>query len=83
MTMSRQKSIFAEGDAMDVSRNDHLPIVLVDDETQVLLLYSGLLKRAGLESVVTLDDSCRVLPFLRENQVLAVLADMNRPSLLC
>ena len=66
---------------MDENRNDQLPIVLVDDETQVLLLYSGLLKGAGLESVVTLDDSRRVLPFLRENQVMAVLTDMSMPFL--
>ena len=66
---------------MDETRNDQLPIVLVDDETQVLLLYSGLLKGAGLESVVSLDDSRRVLPFLRENQVMAVLTDMSMPFL--
>ncbi|MCJ7523762.1 MAG: sigma-54 dependent transcriptional regulator [Candidatus Aminicenantes bacterium] len=66
---------------MDESRNDQLPIVLVDDETQVLLLYSGLLKGAGIESVITLDDSRRVLPFLRENRAAAVLTDMNMPFL--
>ena len=66
---------------MDESRNDQLPIVLVDDETQVLLLYSGLLKGVGIESVITLDDSRRVLPFLRENRAAAVLTDMNMPFL--
>lgn len=66
---------------MDESRIDQLPIVLVDDETQVLLLYSGLLKGAGIESVITLDDSRRVLPFLRENRAAAVLTDMNMPFL--
>ncbi len=66
---------------MDDNRNDQLPILLVDDETQVLLLYSGLLRGSGIEKVVTLDDSRRVLPFLRENRVLAVLTDMNMPFL--
>ena len=66
---------------MDESRNDQLPIVLVDDETQVLLLYSGLLRGAGIEPVITLDDSRRVLPFLRENRAAAVLTDMNMPFL--
>lgn len=66
---------------MDENRNDQLPIVLVDDETQVLLLYSGLLKGAGIETVVSLDDSRRVLPFLRENRAAAVLTDMNMPFL--
>ncbi|MCX6555546.1 MAG: sigma-54 dependent transcriptional regulator [Candidatus Aminicenantes bacterium] len=64
---------------MDENRNVPLPILLVDDETQVLLLYSGMLKGAGIETVVTLDDSRRVLPFMRENRVLAVLADLNMP----
>lgn len=66
---------------MDENRNDQLPILLVDDETQVLLLYSGLLKGAGIETVVTLDDSRRVLPFLKENRAAAVLTDMNMPFL--
>jgi DNA-binding NtrC family response regulator len=66
---------------MEDSRNAQLPILLVDDETQVLLLYSGMLKGAGIETVVTLDDSRRVLPFLRENRAAAVLTDMNMPFL--
>ena len=66
---------------MDENRNDRLSIVLVDDEAQVLLLYSGMLKSAGIESVVTLDDSRRVLPFLRENRAAAVLTDLNMPFL--
>ncbi len=69
------------GEAMDDTRNDQLPILLVDDETQVLLLYSSLLKSAGIEQVVTLDDSRRVLPFLRDHRVLAVLTDLNMPFL--
>ena len=66
---------------MDENRNAPLPILLVDDETQVLLLYSGLLKGAGIETIVTLDDSRRVLPFLREHGAAAVLTDMNMPFL--
>ncbi len=66
---------------MDDNRHVPQPIVLVDDESQILFLYSGMLKSAGLETVVGLDDSRRVLPFLRENRVLAVLTDMNMPFL--
>jgi len=66
---------------MDENRNERLPIVLVDDEAQVLLLYSSMLRSAGIETVVTLDDSRSVLPFLRENRVLAVLTDLNMPFL--
>ena len=35
---------------MDENRNERLPILLVDDETQVLLLYSGMLRSAGIET---------------------------------
>jgi DNA-binding NtrC family response regulator len=66
---------------MSEKQLDQMPILLVDDETQILLLYSGMLKSAGLEAVVTLDDSRRVLPFLREHPVMAVLIDMNMPFL--
>ncbi len=66
---------------MEEKRSDQLPVLLVDDETQVLLLYGGMLRAAGIEPLVTLDDSRRVLPFLRENRVQAVLADVNMPFL--
>jgi DNA-binding NtrC family response regulator len=70
-----------KGEAMGDSRIEPLPVLLVDDEIQVLLLYSAMLKGAGVEPLATLDDSRRVLPFLRENRVLAVLSDMNMPFL--
>ena len=66
---------------MDDNRNEPLPVLLVDDEIQVLLLYSAMLKGAGIEPLITVDDSRRVLPLLRENRVLAVLTDMNMPFL--
>ncbi len=75
------KKYYNQGESMDENRNVQLPILLVDDEIQVLLLYQSMLKGAGIETVVTLDDSRRVLPFLRENRVLAVLTDMSMPFL--
>ena len=70
-----------KGEAMDDNRNEPLPVLLVDDEIQVLLLYSAMLKGAGIEPLITVDDSRRVLPLLRENRVLAVLTDMSMPFL--
>jgi DNA-binding NtrC family response regulator len=67
------------GDVMEDNRDDRLPILLIDDETQILLLHSGMLKSAGIEPIVTLDDSRRVLPFLRENRVAAMLLDLSMP----
>ncbi len=66
---------------MEEKRSDQLPVLLVDDEMPVLLLYGGMLRSAGIEPVVTLDDSRRVLPFLRENRALAVLTDIHMPFL--
>ena len=66
---------------MEENRDDRMPILLVDDETQVLLLYSSMLRLAGIEPIVSLDDSRRVLPFMRENRVLALLTDVNMPFL--
>lgn len=66
---------------MAENRDVQLPVLLVDDETQILLLYSGMLRSAGFEEIVSLDDSRRVLPYLREKRVLAVLTDMNMPFL--
>ena len=66
---------------MEENRDERMPILLVDDETQVLLLYSSMLRSAGIEPIVSLDDSRRVLPFLREHRVLALLTDVNMPFL--
>jgi two-component system response regulator HydG len=66
---------------MDEERLEQRPVLLVDDESQVLLLYSGMLRAAGIEPVFTLDDSRRVLPFLRENRAAAVLLDLSMPFL--
>jgi DNA-binding NtrC family response regulator len=66
---------------MEESAMESPPILLVDDETQVLLLYGGMLRSAGIESVVAIDDSRRVLPFLREHRAAAVLLDLNMPLL--
>jgi DNA-binding NtrC family response regulator len=66
---------------MDEMKVEQRPVLLVDDESQVLLLYSGMLRSAGIEAVVAMDDSRRVLPFLQENPVLAVLTDIHMPFL--
>jgi DNA-binding NtrC family response regulator len=60
-------------------RSDLSPILLVDDESQILLLYSGMLRSVGIDAIVTMDDGRRVLPFLRENRVAAMLLDLSMP----
>jgi len=55
------------------------PVLLVDDEMQALLSYSTMLKTAGIEEVATLDDSRKVMPFLKDYRVSAVVLDLSMP----
>lgn len=58
-----------------------LPVLLVDDEPQVLRSVSVLLCAAGLAHVVTLDDSRAVVPLLAEQPVGVVVLDLTMPCL--
>jgi len=57
------------------------PVLLVDDETRVLLSYSYMIKSAGIENIVTLDDPRMVMPFLSENSAAVVVLDLTMPVL--
>ena len=54
-------------------------VLLVDDEQGVLLGASLLLRRAGIEPVVTLQDSREVMPFLEQHPVAMVILDLFMP----
>jgi FixJ family two-component response regulator len=58
-----------------------LPILLVDDEPSLLHSVSVLLRTSGLRSVLTLDDSRAVLPFLAEQDVGVLLLDLTMPHI--
>jgi len=58
-----------------------LPVVLVDDEKQILLSFQVMLRSSGLENIFTIDDSRRVLPFLAERDVSLIVLDLNMPHL--
>src|SRR5262249_54327696 len=58
-----------------------LPVVLVDDESQVLRSVSVLLRTAGLAHVIPLDDSRAVLPLLAEQPVGVLVLDLTMPHL--
>lgn len=61
--------------------NDTLPVLLVDDESQILRSTALALRTAGIANVVTLCDSRSVLPHLDENPVAVALLDLNMPHL--
>jgi len=60
---------------------DALPILLVDDETQILRSTALALRTAGIANVVTLSDSREVMPYLADNPVGAALLDLNMPHI--
>ncbi|HBG46486.1 MAG TPA: two-component system response regulator [Deltaproteobacteria bacterium] len=56
-----------------------LPILLVDDEPQILKSYSIMLRSAGVKQVIALNDAREVLPLLAEQEVAAVVLDLSMP----
>ena len=60
---------------------DSLPVLLVDDETQILRSTALALRTAGIANVVSLSDSREVMPYLAEHPVGAALLDLNMPHI--
>ena len=58
---------------------DSLPILLVDDEVQILHSFSVMLKSAGIKNIVAMDDSRKVMPFFSENKAALVVLDLSMP----
>jgi two-component system, NtrC family, response regulator HydG len=60
---------------------DRLPVLLVDDDAPFLLSSSVALRAAGIDPVVTLQDSRQVMPYLAGNGVATVVVDLAMPHL--
>ncbi len=58
-----------------------LPVLLVDDEPQLLRGASVLLRASGLRHVVTLDDGRLVMPWLAEHDTGVLVLDLTMPYL--
>lgn len=56
-----------------------LPILLVDDEQQILFGYSLMLRSAGIDNVITIKDSRKVMPLLAKQKVAAAVLDLVMP----
>ena len=54
-------------------------VLLADDEQQILLSYSLMLRSVGIEPVLTVADSRRVLPLISKQDVAVVILDLNMP----
>ena len=58
-----------------------LPVLLVDDDPQVLHSASIVLRTSGLAHVLTLEDSREVMPLLATQEVGVLLLDLTMPHL--
>jgi DNA-binding NtrC family response regulator len=56
-------------------------VMLIDDEEQILISYSMILKTAGWNNVITIQDSEKVMGLLREKQVSVIVIDLIMPRL--
>jgi two-component system, NtrC family, nitrogen regulation response regulator GlnG len=59
----------------------NLPVLLVDDEPQLLHSASIVMKSSGFSDVLTLDNSLAVMPLLASKEIGAIVLDLNMPNL--
>jgi DNA-binding NtrC family response regulator len=64
---------------MSDSESRKVSSLLVDDEPQVLISYSLMLKSAGIKDTATLEDPRMVIPFLSEHKVSVIVLDLTMP----
>ena len=64
---------------MEQQSGNSLPVVLVDDESTVLLSSGMILRSAGIEEVLTVEDSRKLLPLLAERPAAVVVLDLFMP----
>ncbi len=57
------------------------PILLVDDEPQILLSYSLILRTAGIKDIVTIEDSRKVMPLLEKQDAAVIVLDLIMPHI--
>ena len=57
------------------------PVLLVDDEFQLLLFYRKALEQSGFQQIFTLDDSRQVMPFLEKQIPALIVLDYSMPFL--
>lgn len=57
----------------------NLPILLVDDEQEILRSFTRILNIEGIENVFTIDDSRQVMPFLKEQNIGVIILDLKMP----
>jgi DNA-binding NtrC family response regulator len=64
---------------MESKKSNYYPILLVDDEREILDLTRMALGCDGIHNVATLQDSRQVIPFLKEKKVSTIVLDLTMP----
>jgi len=66
---------------MESAKTNRLPVLLVDDEQEILDLTRMTLGCEGIQNVLTLQDSRQLLSLLREKEVSVIVLDLMMPYL--
>lgn len=66
---------------MESAKTNYFPILLVDDEPEILNLTRIALGCEGVQNVLTLQDSRQLLPLLKETKVSVIVLDLMMPYL--
>ncbi len=66
---------------MNISPYPEHPILLIDDEDQLLQGASFSLRSSGINNIVTTNDSTTVIDLLKEQQFTAIVLDIMMPNL--
>jgi len=55
------------------------PVVIVDDELKILEGFTIILKMAGINNIVCIQDSRQVMSYIEQNQIELILLDLTMP----
>jgi DNA-binding NtrC family response regulator len=66
---------------MPLKNSSATPILLVDDEPEILRLAKMTLESEGVHNILTFEDSRQVLPFLAREEASAIVLDLMMPHL--
>jgi len=66
---------------METSLAPSFPIVVVDDEEAILFSIDTLLRMAGLNNIITCNDSRKVMNIISSQEIEIILLDLSMPHL--
>ncbi len=64
---------------MTLKDRNSIPVLLIDDEPQLLLSSSTILRSSGIRQVITMNDSRKVLPLLAREEIAVIVLDLRMP----